>query len=270
MKKIFYLLAMCLPVFTLVSCGDDDKEPASQYQWGIYASENVHVQYGEGRLPSPLYTWLEGEIAALNKTYEGQQRTSNEESILSRLDAATKSLDEVAANFAEWKKTRDAGDLEFSTSYQFLIYKNGEILKESKVYPFELKYEGNSRVSADSTFTVKASAALAYTESISGTLKMYVKDMGLLDGGKMEITLAGEPVLVNAETLEFAKGTFLSDFAIDQAEEDNSHIFSAIYKLSKKTIDQWKGSWYILVPVSMSQGGGEGMTFDVKVPVIVE
>ena len=28
MKKIFFMLAMCLSVFTFVSCGDDDKAPA--------------------------------------------------------------------------------------------------------------------------------------------------------------------------------------------------------------------------------------------------
>lgn len=270
MKKIFFMLAMCLSVFTFVSCGDDDKAPAYQYQWGIYSGERVQVRYDKNRQPSPLYTWLENEIATLNKTYEGKQRTSNEESVLARLETVTKSLEDVTANFNEWKKTKDAGDLEFHTSYLFRIYKDGEIMKESKEFPFELNYEGNTRVESDSIFSIQASAALNYTESISGTLRMNVEDMGLFDGGKMEFELAGDPTLVNAETLEFANGTFLSDYAIELVDGANYHTFNMIYKLSKSSITTWKGNWYILVPIHMGEAGAEGMTFDVKIPVVVE
>lgn len=260
------MLAMCLPVLTLVSCGDDDKAPACNYQWGIYSDGEVHVRLDANHQPSPLYTWLEDEITTLNKTYEGKQRTSNEETVLSRLETADKALADLKARFDEWKKTKDAGQLDFSKNYLFRVLKDGQTFKETKSYPFVLDYKGNTRVDADSSFVVEATVPLTYAKEISGDLKMSVSNMGLIDGANLKIELAGEPTLVNAETLEFAKGTFLSNFTMELVDGYDYHLFQMVYKLDRTSVETWKGNWYMLLPVRMT----EEMVLDVKIPVIVK
>lgn len=259
------MMVMCLPLLTLVSCGDDDKTPACNYQWGFYRGDKIHYSVDINHQPSPLYTWLENEIDALNKTYEGTQRTSNEESVLARLGTADEKLADLKARFEEWKKTRDAGDLDFDVDYLFRVLKDGQIYKETKSYPFSLSYTGNPRAYADSSFVVEATVPLQYAKEISGDLKMTLTNMGLNDSPRFNISLDGEPRLVNAETLEFAKGTFLSGYNLEKVEDTNYHVFQMIYKLDRSSVETWKGSWYMLVPVRMS----EDFVFDVKVPVEV-
>ena len=262
MKKIYYfMLALILPTLALVSCGSDDDDALTKYNWGIYPAEEATTSL----------TWLQEKINDFTKNYNGKGSFDTDEPALAKYAEGNRALQQLKEEFDLYVETHDAGSKSFNYGYLYRVYKDGAILKESPKYAFEFNYTRNFRVEAKESITIDLMDAIE--ESMDGKVlleKIDIADLNLTDAPGMNYEVHTDSILwVNANTLEFSDTNMFKTFDILENEKTDEHTLVMTYSFDKMPTADIKGDWYMLMPITFGNSNNN-MTYDVKLPVRIK
>ncbi|MCQ2131903.1 MAG: hypothetical protein MJY90_01050 [Bacteroidaceae bacterium] len=269
-KMFFYLLACALPAIALTSCGsDDDDDPGTQYAWGIQQSGSESYSVNENKEASPTFEWLKDEVANLQKANSGKGKFETDDQALAKYSEGNKALSDLQAKLNQRLKTHDACGLSFDIAYIAFVSKNGKNLKESQKYEYKYEYKG-SRLNTKKKVELNISKDFDKSKVLMNDIVIPCSELGLTDSKTMNINLGEKDILfVESSSHEFQEGLPFETIKIVENEKGNGHDVVLSYNFDKETYDNWKGQWYILLPIHISDGQG-GLTFDVKINVTIK
>lgn len=264
MKKIYYfMLALILPTLALVSCGSDDDDALTKYNWGIYPTEEV-----------PIKTWIQDMVDEFAKNYNGKGSFDTDEPALAKYTEGTRALQQLKENFDHYVETHDISSSSFSLDYVFRVYKDGAILKESPAC--KLEYENTRdvdfQVAADRDINIdiddikdQAEASSVYEETIK------VSDLKLPESNAGYQIRTDDILWVNANTFEYAYNNPFKTFEIIDGDKEKElrMITSNLGELKMSEISAMVGDWYMLIPITVNGAKGS-ITYDVKIFITIK